>query len=315
VPETITSGHGPQFTSKVWLQLCNILHITHHQTTAYHPESNGAVERFHCCLKDGLGACTAAATWAEEIPWVLLGLHAQLREDIGLSPAEAVFGAPIVLPNEFLKGDEIPVDTISKNFLKSLDAPAFSLPRHNSSRQLPSELPAELLNTRLVWVRRGGVVPPLNSLYDGPYAVLCRGPRAFTLQVGQREESIAVSRLKTCAAVDAMPGCPVWGSVSLPQYLTPSIKFFFFFCMYQLIHTMNMYPSNTHTYTFSYFIIRAIANIYSMIQSIYYFILGSSINMISSCSHDIIISTFEMWWVKTHLPATHILPILGTCFS
>jgi hypothetical protein len=28
----------------------------------------------------------------------------------------AVLGAPIVLPNEFLKEDEIPVDTIAKNF-------------------------------------------------------------------------------------------------------------------------------------------------------------------------------------------------------
>jgi hypothetical protein len=55
---------------------------------------------------------TPAATWTEEIPWVLLGLHAQLREDTGLSPAEAVFGAPIVFPNEFLKGGEIPVVTI-----------------------------------------------------------------------------------------------------------------------------------------------------------------------------------------------------------
>jgi hypothetical protein len=34
--------------------------------------------------------------------------------------AEVVFGAPIDLPNEFLKGDEIPIDTISKLFLKSL---------------------------------------------------------------------------------------------------------------------------------------------------------------------------------------------------
>jgi hypothetical protein len=58
------------------------------------------------------------ATWAKEIPWVLLGLRAQPREDTGLSPAEAVFGAPIVLPNEFLKGDEIPVNTIQKFFCK-----------------------------------------------------------------------------------------------------------------------------------------------------------------------------------------------------
>jgi hypothetical protein len=130
VPKTITSDHGPQFTSNVWSQLCNMLHITHRQTTA---ESSGAVERIHCHLKDALCAQTAAATWAEKIPWLLLGLHAQPREDTGLSPAEAGFGAPIVLPNEFLKGDEIPVNTISKKFLKSLKAPAFSLPRHNLS--------------------------------------------------------------------------------------------------------------------------------------------------------------------------------------
>jgi hypothetical protein len=36
------------------------------------------------------------------------------REDTGLSPAEAVFGAQIVLPNEFLQNDELSVDTIIK---------------------------------------------------------------------------------------------------------------------------------------------------------------------------------------------------------
>jgi hypothetical protein len=39
----------------------------------------------------------------------------------------------------------------------SLDAPAFSLTKHNLSRQLPSELPANLLNACLTWVRRGGL--------------------------------------------------------------------------------------------------------------------------------------------------------------
>jgi transposase InsO family protein len=105
VTKTITSDHGLQFTSNVWSQLCDMLHIMHQQTTAYHPESNGAVERLHCCLKDTLRARTAAATWAEEIPWVLLGLHEQPREDNGLYPAEAVFGATIILPNVFLRKD------------------------------------------------------------------------------------------------------------------------------------------------------------------------------------------------------------------
>jgi hypothetical protein len=68
------------------------------------------------------------------------------------------------LPNEFLKGDEIPVDVIKKIFLKALDAPAFSLPRHNLSPHVPSELPADFLNAHLIWVQSGSVVPPLHTL-------------------------------------------------------------------------------------------------------------------------------------------------------
>ncbi len=47
VPETITSDHGLQFTSNLWLQLCEMLHISSKQTTAYHPESNRTVEELH----------------------------------------------------------------------------------------------------------------------------------------------------------------------------------------------------------------------------------------------------------------------------
>ncbi len=99
VPETITSDRGPQFTSNLWFKLYKMHKISHKQTTAYHPESNGAVERLHRRLKDALCACAAMATWSEELPFVLLGLRAQPREDIGLSLAEAIIGAPIMLPN------------------------------------------------------------------------------------------------------------------------------------------------------------------------------------------------------------------------
>jgi hypothetical protein len=85
-----------------------MLNNMHRQTTAYHPEANSAVE----ILKDTLRAHAAAATWVEELPWVLLGLHSQPREDTGLSPAAAVFGTPIVMLNEFFNGEEFNVDNI-----------------------------------------------------------------------------------------------------------------------------------------------------------------------------------------------------------
>jgi hypothetical protein len=87
VPETITSDHGLQFTSSLWLQFCEMLNISHKQTTAYHPDSNGTVKRLHRRLKNALCTRTAAATWSEELPFVLLGLRAQPREDTGLTPA------------------------------------------------------------------------------------------------------------------------------------------------------------------------------------------------------------------------------------
>jgi transposase InsO family protein len=50
----ITSNRGTQFTSQVWSILCRKLGILHTTTTAYHPQSNGLVERAHCQLKEGL---------------------------------------------------------------------------------------------------------------------------------------------------------------------------------------------------------------------------------------------------------------------
>jgi hypothetical protein len=48
-----------------------------------------------------------------------------------------------------LQNDEFSVDTIVKYFSKTLHVSAPSLTRHNSSTDLPSELPAELLSTPL----------------------------------------------------------------------------------------------------------------------------------------------------------------------
>ncbi len=86
--------------------------------------------------------------------------------------------------------------------------PAISLPRHNSSAHLPVELPGDLLSAPLIWVCRGSVIPPLQPLYDGPYTVLRRGPRSFTVRVGSRDEVIAVSCVKACTTADATPGSP-----------------------------------------------------------------------------------------------------------
>jgi hypothetical protein len=51
VPETITLDRDPQFTSNLWFKLCEMLDISHQQTTAYHPESNGTVNSVDSIIK------------------------------------------------------------------------------------------------------------------------------------------------------------------------------------------------------------------------------------------------------------------------
>ena len=198
VPAVLTSDRGAQFTSSLWAGLCRLLNIQHAQTTAYHPESNGLVERFHRRLKDALRARCAAADWVSHLPWVLLGLRAAQREADNISPAQAVYGGPLVLPGQFLDSPELPTADFLRQMSAALDNAAPPPPtRHNTaaSRLPPPELPDALVRAPTVLVRRDGHVPPLQPLYDGPYTVLRRSLHHFTLQIGDRTDKVSTSRL------------------------------------------------------------------------------------------------------------------------
>jgi hypothetical protein len=54
VPEQITFDRGRQFCSALWDALSHCLGVKMRFTTPYHPQSNGAVKRFHRRLKDSL---------------------------------------------------------------------------------------------------------------------------------------------------------------------------------------------------------------------------------------------------------------------
>ncbi len=65
-----------------------------------------------------------------------------------------------------------------------------------SYAQMAAKPAAALLSATFVYIRNGGTVPPLSPLYSGPYRVLASGPKVFRLQVGEREETVSIDRLK-----------------------------------------------------------------------------------------------------------------------
>ena len=52
VPGDISSDRGSQFTSSLWNDLAHRLGVKLHHTSAYHPQANGMIERFHRSLKN-----------------------------------------------------------------------------------------------------------------------------------------------------------------------------------------------------------------------------------------------------------------------
>ncbi len=92
LPADITSDRGVQFTSQLWESMVTLFGTKLHRTTAYHPQANGLVERFHRHLKSALKARLTGRNWIDELPWVLLGIRTAPKEDLGTSSAEMVFG-------------------------------------------------------------------------------------------------------------------------------------------------------------------------------------------------------------------------------
>ena len=197
VPLDLTSDRGPQFASTLWNEIAQQLGVQLHRTTAYHPQSNGLVERFHRTLKAALKARLQGPNWADELPWVLLGLRTAPKEDLGFSTAELVYGTPLTVPGEFidLSSKFRPVCTPNDLFYTKLkNLSPFATAHHKLSS--PSAVPQSLRDAKFVFIRHDGHRGPFQRPYNGPFRVITSGDKTFRIMVGGREEIISVDCLK-----------------------------------------------------------------------------------------------------------------------
>ena len=80
VPSTIVTDCGRQFESHLWNNLMLLIGSKHVQTTAYYPQTNDMVERFHRQLKAALKTQSNPAAWMDSLPLILLGIRTTLKE-------------------------------------------------------------------------------------------------------------------------------------------------------------------------------------------------------------------------------------------
>lgn len=194
-PLRITTDQGRQFEASLFRALTKVMGIERIRTTAYHPESNGMVERWHRTLKSAI-KCHASNRWTEILPIVLLGLRVALRKDFNSSSAEMTYGTTLRLPGAFyLPPTHIDPHTYVGKLCRDMEnirPPAAT--RHISTKQI--FVSPALPNCTHVYVRHDAVKTPLQPPYDGPYKVISRATNFYRLLVKGKESVVALNRLK-----------------------------------------------------------------------------------------------------------------------
>lgn len=105
LPKVIQTDQGTNFKSRVFAQALKTLDIDHVTSSPYHPESQGAIERFHQTLKSMLRkhCCGSQKYWDESVPLVVFACCEAVQECLGFSPGELVFGREMRGPLKILK--------------------------------------------------------------------------------------------------------------------------------------------------------------------------------------------------------------------
>lgn len=199
-PGVVTADRGRQFDNRVFRHLCNEFGIKVNHTTAFHPASNGLIEREHSKLKASLRSLRDS-DWVDRLPIVILGWNNALREDYLHSPSQLLYGNSTRLPVDFFEARPArPVNSETaaayvaelntfRSFKSSQHAqryPTFKLPGIDTCSQ--------------VWVRNE-IAKGLEPVYTGPFKVISRKADYFTIdkkRIGHPGEGdrVHISRLK-----------------------------------------------------------------------------------------------------------------------
>ena len=121
LPKSVQSHQGSNFISGVFQQL-KVMHelgIKQYRSSAYHPESQGALERFHQTLKNMIRSYCfdTEKDWDEGIHLLLFAVRESVQESLGFSPFELVFGHMVrgplkLLKEKFLSQEDTPLNLL-----------------------------------------------------------------------------------------------------------------------------------------------------------------------------------------------------------
>ena len=102
VPEQLLSDRGTNFLSELIKGVCDILGIKKINTSGYHPQTDGLVEKFNSTLVNMIAKCceTKKRDWDDHLPYLLYAYRTMVQESTHESPFYLLYGRDSRLPTE-----------------------------------------------------------------------------------------------------------------------------------------------------------------------------------------------------------------------
>ena len=191
-PKILLSDNGTQFNSKFFRSCCLILGVEQRFTTAYHPQTNGQVERFNRTILSQLRKYIGEhqKDWDLYNGALTYAYNTQVHSSTGFTPFELVLSRPpqtTIMSTQYAK-EELArtvtvgeVDQLRLDFLRRLRC-LVAEAHHSKSRsghryqmhanKTVRQLYADRLVDKWVWVRTERQHDKLQPKVQGPYLVV-----------------------------------------------------------------------------------------------------------------------------------------------
>ena len=207
VPRVIVTDNASYFRSYTWTKFMTFLNVEHQFISAYHCQANGAAENFNRYEKTALRCYSNSENWFEHLGLAMLGINASYNQDIQMSRAHRLYGKTLRFPSSFFAkfttinnfDEPLLLQKLMLFFEQSSPAP---INTHKDYHKVSVD--RKLFETPSVCIRFDRVKKGLEPSNTGPYLVLERFDKYFTIKTLRGQKNVSLDRLKSAYEVDIL---------------------------------------------------------------------------------------------------------------
>ena len=220
VPQELLSDRGSNFLSDLILEICSILGVQKVNTSGYHPQTDGLVEKFNSTLINMISKSSDSGgmEWDQQLPHLLFAYRSTVQESTRERPFFLLYGRDPRLPTGSVLDEVEPAYLVDMKdyrteFLVGLaKAKKLALENIRQAQAKQKEFydrqvgnPQYRLGERVMVYMPGDVTGKnwkLARPYHGPFRILSLTPTNAEVQLiekpGDPSSFVALSRLRRC---------------------------------------------------------------------------------------------------------------------